>query len=93
MNNLKMNNDFDSIRARIAKSFVKKDENVFHAQKLFMAVSVLRWAYEKQASESEKSKYYNFVEKYLDGEIDLYWEDGIIKLKTLTKSKRAKNDS
>ena len=45
-----------------------------------MAASVIRWAFKNSSRGDEIIQYLMQVEKYLDGEINLYWEGDIIKV-------------
>lgn len=79
---------YDRIREELLKKILKKDENVFHAEKLFMAVSVLNWIADQKPDPHIYEKYMSYIGKYLYNEINLYWEHGVIKLKAI----RNKND-
>lgn len=72
------------------KNFLKKEENVFHAEKMFVAFSVLRWIMDQKVDHEVKAKYFNHIDRFLANEIDLYWEDGIIKYKTIKSNSRGK---
>jgi hypothetical protein len=50
---------------------------------MFTAMSVLKWVLEQKVTEEIRMKYFSQLDKYLANEIDLYWEDGIIRYKTL----------
>ena len=66
---------------KLLKKYLKRDENICHAEKLFVAKSVLLWVYENN-KEAKAIKYYiGEIERYLSGDITLYWEDGTIKVR------------
>lgn len=63
------------------ESFLKRQDNLLDASRIFVAKSVLLWAIEN-TKESKSLKYYlNEIEKHLKGEITLYWEDDIVKIR------------
>lgn len=80
MAHAKMNEDF---KHHLIKSMLKREDNVFYAEKMFVAMSILKWVLEQKVSEDVRAKYFSQIDKYLANEIDLYWEDGIIRYKTL----------
>lgn len=64
----------------ILKREVKHENNIIHAERIFMATSVIKWAYEKTQDVGEILGYLSQVERYLKEEINLVWSDGIIKV-------------
>ena len=58
------------------------DGNVFHGEKMFVVYSVVRWlvmnAKEGKFDNSQVKNYLNAISAYLDDEIDLFWERGVI---------------
>ena len=85
-----MDKEYEIARRTILRDFLKKEDNIYYAKKLFMAMSVLNWAREQKGEKETFYKYVNYVAKYLFGEIDLYWEDGIIKIKVLKDPTKGK---
>jgi hypothetical protein len=57
-----------------------KEENIIFLGRLFVAASVVRWAFKQSSKTEELLQYLSQVEKFLEGEIDLYWQDGVIKV-------------
>ena len=57
-----------------------KEDNLIILEHLFMAASVIRWAFKNSSRGDEIIQYLMQVEKYLDGEKNLYWEGDIIKV-------------
>jgi hypothetical protein len=80
MAHAKMNDDF---KHYLLKNMLKREDNIYHAEKMFVAMSVLRWVFEQKVTDDVRAKYFSQIDKYLANEIDLYWEDGIIRYKTL----------
>ncbi len=80
MAHAKMNEQF---KYQLIKNMLKRDGNVYHAEKMFVAMSILKWVMEQKVTEDVRAKYFSQIDKYLANEIDLYWEDGIIRYKTL----------
>jgi hypothetical protein len=54
--------------------------NVYLAERLFMAHSAIRWAYENAANEQVLRLYLSEIEKHLKNEITLYWHKGTIRI-------------
>lgn len=66
---------------RLINKYITKDANLILAERIFVAKTVLSWVQET-TKEPKAIKYYmNEIEKHLKGEITLYWEDGIVKVK------------
>jgi hypothetical protein len=73
----------EAFKEHLIKNMIKKEGNVYHAEKMFTAMSVLKWVLEQKVTEEIRMKYFSQLDKYLANEIDLYWEDGIIRYKAL----------
>ena len=76
------------IRERIkeGKHFYYKD-NVFQGGKIFVVYSVVKWVVAEAKSgkfdESQVKNYLNAVSAYLSGEIELFWENGVLYVRKL----------
>ena len=66
---------------KIIESFVVREDNLIHAERLFVAKTVLMWAVENSKEQNIFKSYLTEIEKHLNGEITLYWEDGKIKIR------------
>lgn len=66
---------------KFLRSFLTMKENILFAERLFVAKSVLMWASEHSANENMFNSYLTEIERHLNGEITLYWEDGKIKIR------------
>jgi hypothetical protein len=55
------------------------EDNILYCEKLFIVNSIMNQVYDKVAkgemSVSEMKKYLRYVNKYLDGELSLFWKD------------------
>jgi len=72
----------------ILKKHLSVNDNLFLSQKLFVAKSVINWIFDNVKTEPVKKVYFEDVEKYLKGELDLKWFNGlIIKNKSPKKEK------
>ena len=87
MTNFKMDED---IKHNLIKNFINKEDNVFHAEKMFMVFSVLKWINEQKTNMEVKARYFNHIDRFLANEIDLYWENGIIKYRSVKTDNRGK---
>lgn len=78
----------EQVMANIKERYLSEEENVVNAEKLFVAASVVKDAIRRQLSgeisENECKSYFVAIEKYMQGQIELFWEDGIIKVKKPT---------
>ena len=72
--------DIDLIIRNILEEFVKIDDNIYHSERLFVAHTVLRWAFETTKDENQIKFYVNQIKKYLRGEINIFWKDGKIRI-------------
>lgn len=66
---------------KIIESFAVREGNLIHAEKLFVAKSVLLWAVENSKNDNMLNSYFLEIEKHLTGEITLYWEEDKIKVR------------
>lgn len=66
---------------KFMNDYIFHEENIFYAERLFVANSVLRWALENSKDERTKKQYIDQIERHLLGEITLYWDSGVIKIK------------
>jgi len=72
---------------KIIELFLVRDQNLLIADKLFIAKSVILWAAENSKTKEEYKSYLSEVQKYLTGDITLYWEDGKIKTRKVNRLK------
>lgn len=80
--------EFERIKKEILKEFLKADGNIYHAEKLFMAISILKWASEQDGEKETFYKYLAYVEKYLYDELLLYRADGVVRFRNIKKPMR-----
>lgn len=66
---------------KIIKAFLIREGNLLNSERLFVAKSVLLWAAENSKTKEAYKSYLSEVERHLNGNITLYWEDGIIKVR------------
>lgn len=71
---------------KLIKDFATKKGNIFHAERLFVANTVLNWAFQNYKDEKTLRNYIFQVERHLNGEITLYWENDVIKVKNKKKN-------
>jgi hypothetical protein len=70
------------------KKYSTQEENIIHLERLFMAASVIRWVFRVTNKPEEIVQYMGQIEKYLKGELELYWEAGVIKVKRVKRGKQ-----
>ncbi len=61
--------------------------NVFRAEKAFVVYSVVKWvvkqAKEGDFDEQQVKNYLNVISAYLEGTVDLFWENGLVYVRKL----------
>jgi hypothetical protein len=71
----------EKIIKKMIKDYAVKEENIFYADRLFVANTVLNWVLNNTKEEIQKKQYITQIEKHLTGEITLYWHKGVIKFR------------
>lgn len=76
----------------LLKKHLTMNNNLFLSEKLFVAKSVINWIFDNIKSEPVKKVYFEDVEKYLKGDLELKWFNGlIIKNKSIKKEDKNEN--
>ena len=70
----------------LLNKYMTREDNLINCQKIFIANSFIRWIEDNSKDMIQFANYLKEVSRYLDGEIDLYWEKGSIKIKKSRKS-------
>lgn len=76
----------------ILKNHLSSSGNLFLSEKLFIAKSVINWIFDNVKSEPVKKVYFDDVDKYLKGDLDLKWFNGLI-IKNKSPKKENKNEN
>ena len=82
--------EFKSIeqaKKHILKNYLKCEDNLFISEKLFIANSAVNWIFANTKNPVIVNQYIADICKYLQGDYELYWKNGV-----LTKKKVIKND-
>ena len=66
---------------KLLSKYLNLEDNVYYSERLFIANSILTWVASKYREQKVYKYYLKEVEKHLKGEITLYWEDGIVKVR------------
>lgn len=77
----------EAIQKIIISRPLDRDGNLLHTSRIFVAASVIQWIYQNTKTEDQISHYLSQVEKHLNGELEMYWENGNIRIR---KEKRGK---
>lgn len=80
--------DLEKEIKRYIRDYLKINENVYQSERLFIAKSVLLWALKTAQDQKIFTYYLKEIEKHLNGEITLYWKDGIVKVKKKEKQEQ-----
>ena len=81
----------------VARNFIRElikekrhfyyEGNVFQGNKIFVVYSVVKWVVAEAKSgkfdSAQVKNYLNAVSAYLSGEIELFWENGVLYVKKL----------
>ena len=76
----------------ILKKHLSINGNLFLSEKLFVAKSVINWIFDNVKSDPVKKVYFENVDKYLKGDLDLKWYNGLI-VKNKSPKKENKNEN
>jgi hypothetical protein len=72
------------------------EDNVYYAEKAFVVNSIIQWCIKqknkKQLTGKQIDKYFRSLVHFLRGTLDLWWEDDIIKVRTIKKSTNEKSE-
>lgn len=79
--------DPDEIIISLYRKYSSKEDNLIIAERLFVAASVVKWVFKNANRGDEIIQYLLQVEKYLEGEINLYWEEDVIKVGRVKRGK------
>jgi len=82
--------DKDLLLKGIVKKYLKIEDNILLSERLFIAKSILNWIFENSKHPNVINLYMKDLEKYLNGEMELKWINGII---TKKSKKEDKNDN
>jgi hypothetical protein len=82
--------DKDLLLKGIVKKYLKIEDNILLSERLFIAKSILNWIFENSKHPNVINLYMKDLEKYLNGEMELKWINGII---TKKFKKEDKNDN
>lgn len=74
VNNIKK----EQVIKNILKNHLKKNDNLFLSNKLFIAKSAINWIFDNTKYPDIIKHYIKDVDKYLKGELDLFWSNGIL---------------
>ena len=66
---------------KLLEKYIEKEDNLLLSSRLFVANSVLLWAKENVKDPKAIKYYITEVERHMQGEITLYWQNGIVKVK------------
>lgn len=67
------------------KKYLKQKENLLLSERLFIAKSFINWIFDNTKHPQIIKTYVDDVEKFIIGEIDMTWKNGIITKKKIKK--------
>lgn len=74
--------DIEKERKLLLSKYIKKEDNLIIADRLFLANSIIEYAIKNKITDNEKLKYFFIqTERHLKEEITLYWEGDKLELK------------
>mgnify|MGYP004072503371 CR=1 FL=1 len=72
----------------LKQRFMEEEDNVVRAEKFFLVSSVVHDVVEKKFSgeldDEQCRAYFVYIEKFLKGEVEMFWEEGVVKVKRKT---------
>lgn len=71
----------------ILKIYLKIDKNLLLCERLFVANTAINWIFDNTKQSVVINHYMKDIEKYLKGEIDLCWSNGVLTKKKKTNEK------
>jgi len=77
---------FDDESKKLLSKYLRLEENVYFSERLFVAHTILNWVGSKEREIKVFKYYLKEVEKHLNGEITLYWENGIVRVRKEAQS-------
>jgi hypothetical protein len=77
----------EEIMLELRTRYLSKTDNVYHLERYFVACSVIRWIFGTTDKSEEILGYLAQVERHMNGEIDLFWDEGSIKVGKPKKDK------
>lgn len=79
------------IRNLFEKSLTKED-NIIFVDKLFIINTIVNYLFKdksyQEIDQFQIARYGEIIHKYLEGEVDIYWEDGILMVQDLNNGER-----
>lgn len=67
------------------KKYLKQKDNMFLSERLFVAKSFINWIFDNIKHPQIIKTYIDDVEKYITGDVDMGWKNGIIIKKKIKK--------
>lgn len=67
------------------KKYLKQQENILLSERLFVAKSFINWIFDNTKHPQIIKTYIDDVEKFITGEIDMTWKNGIITKRKIKK--------
>jgi len=76
------------VMENLKERFMEEEDNVVKAEKFFLVWSVVRDVVQRKFSgeldDEQCRAYFVYVEKFLKGEVEMFWEEGVVKVKRKT---------
>ena len=77
----------ETIIRNLYEKYVKKVDNVVYVEKLFVINTVINFLFKgktyKELDQFQISRYGELINKYLKGEVDIFWQDGTIMVRDM----------
>ena len=76
------------VMENLKRRFMQEDGNVVKAEKFFLVSSIVRDVIQKKFSgeldDEQCRAYFVYIEKFLNDEIEMFWDEGVVKVKRKT---------
>ena len=81
---MNLKNKEDAISSML-KKYLKAQDNLLLSERLFIAKSFINWIFDNTKHPQIIKTYVDDVERYINGEIDMVWKNGIITKRKIKK--------
>ena len=79
--------DPKTIIRNLYQRHIDKEENVLYAEKMFIINTVINFLFKgktyKEVDQFQVARYGEIIHKYLNSEVDIFWQDGILMVRDL----------
>lgn len=79
--------DPKTVIRNLYQKYLFREENIIYADKLFVINTVINFLFNgktyKEIDQFQIARYGEYIHRYLQDEVDIYWNDGILMIRDL----------